>query len=129
MGLKLSIRYFFDSYAVLAYSSGHSEYKHYFDENEGILTKLNLLEIFYRALEEYDLRVATDLTNSFYKYAVDFDSSDIFEAMLLRLGLKRKKLNLSYADALGYFLSRKMHIKFLTGDSAFEKLSGVEFVR
>lgn len=49
--------------------------------------------------------------------------------MILRYELRRKKLNISYADALGYFLSRKMGIKFLTGDPAFEKLKGVEFVR
>jgi hypothetical protein len=86
------------------------------------------LEIFYRSLEEHNHLVASDLVNSFYKYVIDFDSSDIAGAMSLRRELKRKKLDLSYADALGYFLSRKMGIKFLTGDPAFEKLKGVEFV-
>lgn len=92
------------------------------------MTKLNLLEIFYRSLEEYNLKVATDLLASFSKFLIDFDSADISGAMALRLELKRKKLNVSYADALGYFLSRKMSIKFLTGDPAFESLKGVEFV-
>src|SRR5579872_720159 len=123
------MRYFFDSYAVLAYASGHSTYKQYFDENEGVLTKLNLLEVFYRSLEEYNLKVANDLLAGFYKFIVDFDGEDISGAMALRLELKQKRLNISYADALGYFLSRKMGIRFLTGDPSFEKLKGVEFVR
>lgn len=92
------------------------------------MTKLNLLEIYYRSLEEYNQKVATELLNSFYKYMIDFDSTDIAGAMRLRLDLRRKKLNISYADSLGYFLSRKMGIKFLTGDPIFEKLKGVEFV-
>jgi len=113
---------------VLAYASGHGTYKEYIEENDGVLTKLNLLEVFYRSLEEYDVKVATDLLTSFYKYLIDYDATDISGAMSLRLELKRKKLNISYADALGYFLSRKMGIEFLTGDPAFESLKGVEFV-
>jgi predicted nucleic acid-binding protein len=121
-------RYFYDSYAVLAYASGSTAYKEYFEQNDGFLTKLNLLEIFYRSLEEYDLKVASDILSSFYKYIVDFDFEDISDSMRLRLELKRKGFDISYADALGYFLSRKLGIKFLTGDRAFEKLKGVEFV-
>ncbi len=124
----MSTRYFYDSYAVLAYASGSLRYKQYFEENDGILTKLNLLEVFYRSLEEYNLTIASDMLGSFYKYLIDFDAEDIRNSMKLRLDLKRKGLNISYADALGYFLSRKMATRFLTGDPAFEKLKGVEFV-
>ncbi len=114
----------------MAYASGHTIYRKYLDENEGVLTKLNLLEIYYRALEEHDQKVAKDILASFYKYTIDFDAVDISDAIALRSELKKeKKLDISYADALGYCLSRKMGIKFLTGDSAFEKLKGVEFVR
>ncbi|MHB2035427.1 MAG: PIN domain-containing protein [Nitrososphaerales archaeon] len=125
----MSSRYFYDSYAVLAYTSGNVAYKEYFEESDGVLTKLNLLEIFYRALEEYDLKVASDILGSFYKFLIDFDDDDIASSMKLRLDLKRKSLDISYADSLGYFISRKLGIKFLTGDPAFEKLKGVEFVR
>ncbi len=122
------MRYFYDSYAVLAYTSGYKAYKEYFEDNEGVLTKLNLLEIFYRSLEEYSLKVAKDILRSFYDYQVNFDYDDISNAMTLRLELKRKGSDVSYADALGYFLSRKMGIKFLTGDKSFERLKGVEFI-
>jgi hypothetical protein len=60
---------------------------------------------------------------------MEFDDSDIRRAMKLRLELRRKKrLDLSYADALGYFLSLKHGIKFLTGDPEFKNLENVEFV-
>jgi predicted nucleic acid-binding protein len=121
-------RYFYDSYAVLAYTSGHQAYREYFEENDGVLTQLNLLEIFYRSLDQYDSKVAQDVLGSFYKYHVDFDEEDISASMRLRVVLKRKGLDVSYADALGYFLSQKMGMKFLTGDRAFRSLKGVEYV-
>jgi len=48
--------------------------------------------------------------------------------MDLRLKMKRAGCNLSYADALGYSLSRKLRVKFLTGDSAFKGLPNVEYL-
>lgn len=120
--------YFYDSYAVLAYTSGRSSYKKYFEERDGVLTKLNLLEIFYRSLEEYDLKAAQEILAVFYKYHVDYDLEDISGAMRLRFDLKKKGLDISYADALGYFLSQKLGMRFLTGDNAFQGLKGVEYV-
>lgn len=124
----MSARYFYDSYAVLAFTSGRPSYRKYFEEGDGVLTKLNLLEVFYRSLERYDLKAASDISESFSKYLVDFELDDIAGSMKMRLELKHKGLDVSYADALGYFLSRKMGIRFLTGDRTFRSLSGVEYV-
>ena len=121
-------RFFYDSYAVLAFTSGRPAYKEYFVEHDGVLTKLNLLEIFYRSLEQYDFKVASDILESFSKYLIDFGLEDIAACMKLRSELKRGGRDVSYADALGYFLSRRMGIKFLTGDRTFRGLNGVEYV-
>ena len=121
-------RFFYDSYAVLAFTSGHKSYKSYFEQEDGVLTKLNLLEVFYRSIEEYDLKAASEILENFSKYTVDFGRDDIAGSMKLRLDLKRKRLDVSYADALGYFISQKLGLKFLTGDKIFEGLKGVEFV-
>jgi predicted nucleic acid-binding protein len=48
--------------------------------------------------------------------------------MKLRLRLKKDGHNISYADALGYYLAQKANVKFLTGDKYFKDLQGVEFV-
>ncbi len=66
--------------------------------------------------------------DTFSKYLIDFGLEDIAGSMKTRLELKREGRSVSYADALGYFLSRKMKIKFLTGDRTFRGLSGVEYV-
>ena len=84
--------YFYDGYAVLAYTSGNQDYRKYFEEGDGVLTKLNLLEIFYRSLEQYGLKSAQDITGSFYKFHVDYDHEDISGSMRLRRELKRKGL-------------------------------------
>jgi uncharacterized protein len=121
-------RFFYDSYAVLAFTSGNKAYREYFEKNDGFLTKLNLLEVFYRSLEQFDFKAASDILDTFSKYLIDFGLEDIGGSMKTRLELKREGRNVSYADALGYFLSRKMGIKFLTGDKTFRGLSGVEYV-
>jgi predicted nucleic acid-binding protein len=112
----------------MAFTSSHPAYKPYFEEHDGVLTKLNLLEVFYRSLEQHGSRAATEILETFSKYLVDFGLGDIVDAMKLRLELKRRGRDISYADALGYFLSRKLEIKFLTGDRAFQGLSDVEYI-
>ncbi len=121
-------RYFYDSYAVLAYASVRETYKKYFEERDGVLTKLNISGGLYRTLEQYDLRAAQEILRSFNKYNVDYDQEDISASMKLRLDLKRKSFDISYVDALGYYLSQKMWMKFLTGDKAFRVLKGVKYV-
>lgn len=121
-------RFFYDSYAVLAFTSGNQAYREYFEKNDGVLTKLNLLEVFYRSLEQFDFKAASDILDTFSKYLVDFGLEDIAGSMKTRMQLKRDGRDVSYADALGYFLSRKMGIKFLTGDRTFQGLKGVEYV-
>jgi predicted nucleic acid-binding protein len=120
--------FFYDSYAVLAFISGHTGYRKYFEECDGILTKLNLLEIFYRSLEQHGSKAASSIVQTFSKYAVDFGIDDISDSMKLRLELRREGRNVSYADALGYSLSRKMGIRFLTGDRTFKGLARVEYL-
>jgi len=126
--LQRAKRFFYDSYAVLAYLSDNSNYRSYFEENDGFLTKLNLIEIYYRTLEIHGVRAASHVVNVFAKYVVDFGISDIEGSMKLRLKLKKNGYDISYADALGYYIALKSNVKFLTGDKWFKGLEGVEFV-
>lgn len=120
-------KYFYDSYAVLAYLTDRPKYRSYFEEHTGVLTKLNLLEICYRILNIHGVRAAKRTTSAFSTYQVDFTSNDILVSMRLRSALKKRGLDVSYADALGYHLASKLHIRFLTGDKAFKGLTNVEF--
>jgi predicted nucleic acid-binding protein len=121
-------KFFYDSYAVLAYLSDNSNYAPYFEENDGILTKLNLIEIYYRTLEVYGEDAASNVVKVFSKYVIDFGNAEIAGAMKLRLELKKDGCNISYADALGYYMALKTKIRFLTGDKCFKDLKQVEFV-
>jgi predicted nucleic acid-binding protein len=126
--LQKAKRFFYDSYAVLAYLSDNPNYRSFFEENDGILTKLNLMEIYYRTLEVHGLQAASQVVKAFAKYVLDFTIADIEGAMKLRLKLKKRGHDISYADAMGYYLAQKSNIKFLTGDKWFKNLEGVEFV-
>ena len=126
--MQKTARFFYDSYAVLAYLSDNPKYRSFFEESDGILTKLNLMEIYYRTLEVHGVQAASQVLKVFTRYLVDFGLADIEGSMKLRLKLKKNGNNVSYADALGYYLALKNNVKFLTGDKCFEKLDGVEFV-
>lgn len=92
------------------------------------MTKLNLLEVYYRTLEVHGKEAASQVLKVFSKYAIEFGSSDVEGSMKLRLKLKKNGRDLSYADALGYYLAIKAGAKFLTGDREFKDLESVEFV-
>jgi len=120
-------RYFYDSYAVLAYLSDSPNYRSYFEENVGVLTKVNLMAIHYKVLAMHGPRAAKRVLYAFSKYIVEFGLRDIEGSMRLRLKMKNRGLDMSYADALGYHLASKMNLKFLTGDNVFKGLDNVEF--
>lgn len=119
-------RFFYDSFSVLAYLSDSPGYVDYFEKNTGVLTRLNLMEIHYAILKAHGSRAAHDTLEAFSGYEIDFALSDVEGAMKFRLG--HRHLNLSYADALGYFLARRTGVRFLTGDRVFKGLPNVEFV-
>ena len=121
--------YFYDTYAVLEYLSGNRRYSSYFDEDYGFLTILNLMEIYYALLKQYGEEAAEEGYSASSKFICEFGDDDAKEAMKLRLNLQNRGLNVSYADALGYHLSMKLKVKFLTGDLIFKGLENVEYVR
>jgi len=121
--------YFYDTYAVLEYLSGNRKYSSYFDEDYGFLTILNLMEIYYALLKQHGEEAAEEGYSASSKFIYGFDDDDVKEAMKLRLNLQNRGLNVSYADALGYHLSMKLKVRFLTGDLIFKGLENVEYVR
>ena len=87
------------------------------------------MEIYYAILRDYGEPAAEKAYSATGKYAIEFGDEDLKDAMKKRLELRKKKLDLSYADALGYKLSFRLRVKFLTGDDAFKDLENVEFVK
>lgn len=87
------------------------------------------METYYAVLRDYGEAAADRAYSATAKYSVEFEDEDVKRSMKKRLELRRKKLDLSYADALGYILSFKLKVRFLTGDNAFKDLDNVEFVK
>ncbi len=79
-------------------------------------------------LSVHGARAARQALQAFSRYLVDFDLDDIEKGMGVRRQLRDKRLNVSYADAMGYYLARKLGVKFLTGDMVFRSLANVEYV-
>jgi len=121
--------YFYDTYAILEYMSGNKRYSRYFEEDYGFLSVLNLMEIYYALLKEHGEEAADEGYSASSRFLCEFDDADIKGAMKLRLNLRNRGLNVSYADALGYQLSMKLKVKFLTGDLVFKEIENVEYVR
>jgi len=120
--------YFYDTYAVLEYISGNERYSKYFEEDYGFLTHLNMMEIYYAFLSRHGEKAAEEAYSAAARFVHEFNDNDIKESMKLRLDLRREGLNISYADALGYHLSLKLKVKFLTGDIIFKGLQNVEYI-
>ena len=80
---------------------------------------------YYAVLRDYGEAAAEKAYSATAKYAVEFGDEDVKDGMKRRLELRKKKLDLSYADALGYAVSLRLRLNFLTGYDAFKELENV----
>lgn len=122
------MKYYFDTYALFEVFFGNENYLKYLD-SEVVTTRLNLTEMYYHLLRDYGEKVAEEYYDEALGYSTEFTDKDIKEAMRFRLRMKKKKKSLSYVDALGYTIAKRMDIPFLTGDMAFEDVPNVEYVK
>ena len=117
--------FFFDTYAIIEIWHGNPAYQKY--GNETIFTSiLNVGELYYALLKEGTKETSDARISSFKPSLIEVDQETMKKAMLFRYNHKRKKL--SMVDCVGYTLSQKMGIPFLTGDQAFQALAGVEYI-
>lgn len=119
--------YFLDTYAFFEIIKGTPNYQKFSFRMGVITTKLNLMELYYALLREFDRETADKYYDCFVDCTVEVDDETIKQAMVFKLLNKNKKL--SYVDCIGYILAKKRGIKFLTGDKEFEEMENVEFVK
>jgi len=127
-GTKL---YFFDTYALLAIILGDKNYSDYKSDVKIITTKLNLLEMHFALLRVTSKEKADKYFYDFLKYCVKINVKDYTSASFFR---KKNKPNtktrtwFSYVDSIGYIISSRLKVPFLTGDQGFKDYKNVEFV-
>lgn len=118
--------YFFDTCAIIEVLKGNPKYLRYRNAKI-ILTKMNLFELYYFLLRKVGSKIAEETLLEYSKFLVDYDLDVITIAAKLKYLHKKRKL--SMADCVGYILSKKYQIPYLTSDEQFNDLDGVEFVR
>lgn len=117
--------FLFDTYALYEILHGSQSYSSYKKVNV-LTTKLNLMELHFILLRTYGVEIAEKAFEKFNKFCISFSDEDIKNSNQLKLSINKR--NVSYIDCLGYILSKKLEVKFLTGDKAFQDLENVEFV-
>jgi hypothetical protein len=87
------------------------------------------MELYFHVLRDAGEESAENSYTQFKQFIVPLTDDDVKNAMKFRLRSRSKRLDISYADAVGYTLSKSKGVKFLTGDEAFKGLENVEFVK
>lgn len=120
------MKYFFDTYAIIEIIKESKAYEPYLDE-EITTSLLNVGELYYSLIKEYDKKTADYWAVKLEYCCLDFDVRVITEAMDFRFKSKPKKF--SFIDCVGYIMSKRNKLVFLTGDKEFEYIPNVEYVK
>lgn len=119
------MKYFFDTYALVEIINQNQSYIKFADEII-ITTSLNISELYYYLLINYNQQTADYWIKNLNLQFFNITSEIAVESARFRY--KYKKMKLSYADCIGYILSLRNNLKFLTGDRQFKNMKNVEFV-
>ena len=122
-----TVTIFFDTYAFFEILKKNPKYSNFLEKFSIITTRLNLMELYYGMLKNYDSKIADYVYDYLLKSVVDIDDEIIKEAMHFKL--QNKGSRLSYIDCVGYITAIKNNVRFLTGDKEFKGLENVEFVQ
>ena len=92
-------------------------------------SRWNLAEMLVFELREHDEAHARRRFQRFLGACQEPADEDLFEAAVFREKQRGRRRKLSYVDALGYVIARRLSLRFLTGDDAFRGLPNVLFVK
>lgn len=117
---------YLDTYALLAWIDGAPPYAR-IAKAATVTHDMNLLEAASKLLQRGDKDPWSRL-DALGVGVIGHDRHDLRTAALLKADKALRGRNLSYVDALGYALSLRIRVPFLTGDRGFQGLPGVEFL-
>jgi len=118
--------YFFDTYAIIEILKGNKGYEK-FKDSQAIISTFNLAELHLHITRIFGAEVAENSLGEFSNCVAGFEMEDFIEATKFKL--KDTKKNFSIPDSIGYAMSKRLGLKFLTGDKNFQDLGNVEFVK
>jgi len=123
-------RLFADTYAIIELLKGNPNYEVY-SNSDLVATEFNILELTYALFRDFGHDEATNVIGT-VKAKVEIiltHDSDYFNASEFRFSANKNGKKLSLVDALGYSCSRKLGIKFLTGDKEFSEMENIEYAK
>lgn len=123
-------KFFGDTYALIELLKGNPNYEAY-SRSDLVTTEFNLLELTYALFRDFGRDETAKVINAM-RVKVEVlptDDSDYLSASDFRLSANRNGKKFSLVDALGYSYSRKLGIRFLTGDKEFNGMENVEYVK
>lgn len=115
----------FDTYAILAILNGVPAYAVYWG-SEVIINHFIFAELCYNTLK-ISREKSEEAVRDYKKHISILPPRLIFNAMVFRFNNRKK--DMSMADCVSYIQAQTLGVPFLTGDSAFEGMPGVEFVK
>ena len=118
--------YFFDTYAIIELAESNPSYDKYRDF-EIVTSVLNIGEMYQIILRKKGKEPADNWFMDSNLKLLEITPEIIIDAVQFRHS--NKKNDFSLQDAVGYKLSLKHNLKFLTGDRQFENLPNIEFVK
>ncbi len=119
--------YFFDTYALYQIAKGEASYLQFQKHSTFHTTLMNAYELYYVLIKEGQEQLAELFFEKLVPICLEFTPEDVRSAAQFRLRNSRKKF--SYVDALGYIISLKKGLLFLTGDDAFREFENVKFLK
>ncbi|MBI2141345.1 hypothetical protein HYU16_02880 [Candidatus Woesearchaeota archaeon] len=119
--------FFYDTYALFEIAKGNKNYSPYITDRGIAITRLNLMELYYRLLVTSGIDAAERYYDRYKEFCIYVDDATIKRAMLFKA--QNKGRDLSYVDCVGYIFAVEKGIRFLTGDMQFKDMEGVEFVK
>jgi len=124
--------YLIDTYALIEWFRNHNrKYKRYFEDPNIFISPLILMEFYFSIYHEFNEAKAEMLREVLLKSAfmIKIKQQSIIEAAKFRSKMYRKRIKMSYTDAINYVLAKENNLKVLTGDEHFRNLDHVEFVK
>ena len=123
-------RLFADTYALIELLKGNPNYENY-SQADLVSTEFNILELTYALFRDFGRDEATKVVKLIrYKIKIlSTEDSDYLDASEFRKSANKTGKKLSLIDALGYSCSKKLGIKFLTGDREFIEMENAEYIK
>jgi len=123
------VSFFADSYAIIEILKGNEQY-HPYTAAQLVTTEFNICEVAFAVCRDYPDRTRTVMDHvRKIVTLIPTTDEDYCSGAIMRITTTRKGMKLSTIDCVGYAVSRRLDLPFLTGDREFEKIECVEFIR